>query len=513
MDNKITLPLIAARLSKRTGISKRGCEEFVREMASLVSETLAAGESVKVANLGSFRLVDVEARASIDVATGEQIEIPGHRKVVFTPDKSLADEINAPFAPFEPMEIPEEASAALLGALESQSPAPELPESATEPAGATEGARVASADSIAQVEQALEKSESSDMVSGETLDAEPSLDDYAIEDEEMGENAEGEAPDAKAGNEGEIANEPLNEEHPNEPLNEGHPNEPLSGEVLADSKSEDISDEHRSEDISAERDNQGVSAEPQAEEARKEPQSERKSELRMEEDNYPSRPRRRTADSKEHRGPQFEETRRKIRFGWGFIVGFACCLVAFGIGAAIYFFALVDRTGSSEPAAYVPPIVADEPGLSLEEGNASEEESVPVVSASTAAPNAEGRAQVPTQPSDSQSAQAYQSAQDSQASQGSQGSRVAQLSSNQAITDTITRTRYLTTMAKQYYGNYNLWPYIYMENQSFLGHPDRIKPGTKVVVPPLSKYGVDPKDPAQIEKARKMGVEIYNRFK
>lgn len=67
--------------------------------------------------------------------------------------------------------------------------------------------------------------------------------------------------------------------------------------------------------------------------------------------------------------------------------------------------------------------------------------------------------------------------------------------SDQKVYDTITKTRYLTTMAQDHYGNFNFWPYIYKENQSILGHPDRIKPGTKVVVPPLSKYGVKVSNP------------------
>ena len=68
-------------------------------------------------------------------------------------------------------------------------------------------------------------------------------------------------------------------------------------------------------------------------------------------------------------------------------------------------------------------------------------------------------------------------------------------------------------MAKDHYGNYNLWPIIYEENKAFLGHPDRIRPGTRVVVPPLSKYGVDPDNPEDIARAKKKGVEIYARYK
>jgi nucleoid DNA-binding protein len=85
--------------------------------------------------------------------------------------------------------------------------------------------------------------------------------------------------------------------------------------------------------------------------------------------------------------------------------------------------------------------------------------------------------------------------------------------SDRKVYDTISKTRYLTTMAKDHYGNYNLWPIIYEENKSFLGHPDRIRPGTQVVIPPLSKYGVDPSNPADVAKAKKKGVEIYSRYK
>ncbi|MDE5872060.1 MAG: HU family DNA-binding protein [Muribaculaceae bacterium] len=91
-------------------------------------------------------------------------------------------------------------------------------------------------------------------------------------------------------------------------------------------------------------------------------------------------------------------------------------------------------------------------------------------------------------------------------------SEVPTAPSDAVVYDTISTTRYLTTMAKTHYGNFNLWPYIYEENKAILGHPDRIRPGTPVVIPKLSKYGVDPKNKDDIEKAKKMGVEIYARY-
>lgn len=81
------------------------------------------------------------------------------------------------------------------------------------------------------------------------------------------------------------------------------------------------------------------------------------------------------------------------------------------------------------------------------------------------------------------------------------------------IYDTVSTTRYLTTIAREHYGNYNFWPYIYLENESILGHPDRITPGTRIVVPDLAKYGVDPQNKEDVKTAKQKGVEIYARFK
>lgn len=78
--------------------------------------------------------------------------------------------------------------------------------------------------------------------------------------------------------------------------------------------------------------------------------------------------------------------------------------------------------------------------------------------------------------------------------------------------DKVTTTRYLTTMAREYYGNHEFWPYIYEENKAKLGDPNRTIPGTMVIVPSLRKYGVNPKNPADIEKAKIMGREILDRY-
>lgn len=78
--------------------------------------------------------------------------------------------------------------------------------------------------------------------------------------------------------------------------------------------------------------------------------------------------------------------------------------------------------------------------------------------------------------------------------------------------DKVTPSRFLIMMAREYYGNGDFWVYIYEENKAKLGHPDRITPGTTVLIPTLKKYGVDPGKPADVEQAKRLAKEVYSRY-
>lgn len=79
--------------------------------------------------------------------------------------------------------------------------------------------------------------------------------------------------------------------------------------------------------------------------------------------------------------------------------------------------------------------------------------------------------------------------------------------------DTISHNKFLTTMARKYYGEMIFWVYIYEENKDRLSHPDRISPGTVVRIPDAAKYGIDRDNPQSTADARAKAVEIYGRFK
>lgn len=81
------------------------------------------------------------------------------------------------------------------------------------------------------------------------------------------------------------------------------------------------------------------------------------------------------------------------------------------------------------------------------------------------------------------------------------------------ITDTVTASRYLTTLSRKYFGDFRFWIYIYEENKAKIDNPDRITPGTVVVIPEKEKYGIDSSNPESIRKAELLIREYYNSHK
>ena len=142
MNEKITLQDLINLFGEKQGMSKKDAELFVRSLFDLIEEALATEKYVKVKGFGTFKLTEVDSRESVNVNTGERIEIQGHTKVSFTPDTTMKDLINKPFAHFEtvilndgvefedtPVEVPE-----TLDTLEVIAPVVETPEVVEVPA-------------------------------------------------------------------------------------------------------------------------------------------------------------------------------------------------------------------------------------------------------------------------------------------------------------------------------------------------------------------------------------------
>lgn len=379
MENKISASGLAAMLAIATGKQHKLCEDFVTHLFSIVEEELEKGESVRIKGFGTFKLVDVEPRKSVNVVTGEDYEIPGHRKVTFVAGKELASLVNAPFGVFEAVEIADE-----IPTDDFDGDVEVCPEAEDE--------EMPEEDSPVQHKLATEaEAEDSKMVAD--VKAEP-------------ENGESESDDPASGQAAEEA---------------------VSNAEESGLKAEDVGSATE-EAVSATED----------------------------EDDSPEL----MANGK---GMEEESFWKRYRFIIGFVAGICASLLIGWVAVSV--------AGYFEPAPTSPEKV-----VVVEETEVAKM-AEPSNEAEVADP------EVPTAPTE------------------------------EPVYDTVTTTRYLTTIAQEHYGNFNLWPIIYEENASILGHPDRIRPGTRVVVPPLSKYDVNPDDKEQIKAIKQKGNAIYARYR
>ena len=98
---KLTINHIASVLVEKNGIAPKDAEQFVAAMFDVIQEGLENDKQVKVRGLGTFKIVDVEPRESVNVNTGERVLIKGHSKISFTPDASMKEMVNKPFSQFD----------------------------------------------------------------------------------------------------------------------------------------------------------------------------------------------------------------------------------------------------------------------------------------------------------------------------------------------------------------------------------------------------------------------------
>lgn len=105
MITKAKIEDLADAVAKRTQVAPEEALNFVTEMFNLIAEALGTEKLVKVRGIGTFKLLMVDDRESVDVNTGRRIVIPGHNKISFTPDPVLRDEVNKPFADFASVEV------------------------------------------------------------------------------------------------------------------------------------------------------------------------------------------------------------------------------------------------------------------------------------------------------------------------------------------------------------------------------------------------------------------------
>ena len=120
VKNKISLQELAEFMTAADEtLDKKTCEAFARTLFEVVEEALLTDKFVKVKGFGTFKLVAVSDRESVNINTGERFQIEGHTKVSFIPDNTLKEEINRPFAHFETIDLSDETEQAELDAIDA----------------------------------------------------------------------------------------------------------------------------------------------------------------------------------------------------------------------------------------------------------------------------------------------------------------------------------------------------------------------------------------------------------
>lgn len=98
---RLSMQELAAVLVTKSGLKKKDAERFASVMFEVVKDGLAEDRQVKIKGLGTFKVIEIDSRESVDVNTGERVLIEGHDKITFMPDATMKEIVNKPFSQFE----------------------------------------------------------------------------------------------------------------------------------------------------------------------------------------------------------------------------------------------------------------------------------------------------------------------------------------------------------------------------------------------------------------------------
>lgn len=129
---KISIQEVAKILIDKYGLTAAEAENFVASIFEVVQNGLDSDKQVKIKGLGTFKIIGVEARESVNVNTGERVLIDSHGKITFTPDATMKELVNKPFSQFDTVILGEEIE------LEPQKPVNAEPDSEKEEGGTSD---------------------------------------------------------------------------------------------------------------------------------------------------------------------------------------------------------------------------------------------------------------------------------------------------------------------------------------------------------------------------------------
>ncbi len=220
---KLYLNDLASVLIEKHKLTKQEASRFLTAIVEVIHDAVATDKQVKVKGLGTFKVIEVDARESVNVNTGERFIIDGHQKLTFTPDNTMKELVNKPFSQFETVILNDNVT------FEEASPDPsegeeEEPVEELEPVQTEEPAVISS---LFQTEKPAQEEEPSEEepAEEETAEEEPTEEEPTEEEPAEEEPAEVEPAKKDSENEEPAKENPTDEEPAKEDSAEEEPSE------------------------------------------------------------------------------------------------------------------------------------------------------------------------------------------------------------------------------------------------------------------------------------------------
>lgn len=464
MSEKINSKELAKLMASHPGVSLQASNAFLEAFQDVFEEALLRDKVVKINGVGTFKLVWHAPRKSVNVRTGDEMEIAGHYKISFLPDGDWNTKVNEPMAHLEAVELPGEGDVITVPTdtvedIDSEMPLEEnggkaddyvlpmehLNEQVTEVKSLLAGIMGDSANMTSEPDESFEVAE-----------VQESIEENAVEEDSVAEETiEINIPQIKEVSDLVSEIQAVPEIESNVEPNQEQTVDDVSDELPEESEVVEVLPEAQQEEPVVE-----TVAEKQMEEteAKDDSVKEEKPQVPREQDNEPQEP-----------------TKHKTRV-WPWLVGVLCLLVVAGLG--YYFYNTYYTGGNNVPEN----LIAEEPVEPVDSlVNVAEETVEEVVYDSTYYFPPETGYEVYDIPRKYTDYIAYR---------------------------TVTSEDRLVTLALQYYGHKFFWVYIYEANRDVLSHPDKLTVGQQLKIPQIDTSLIDTGNSELMEYVKKLG-DVY----
>ena len=90
-----TKTIVAAQIAANFDITKKLANEMITDVYNIIATAVAAGEDVKIGNVGTIKQVTRAARTGHNPSTGAKLEIPAKKTLKFKPFANIKTALNS----------------------------------------------------------------------------------------------------------------------------------------------------------------------------------------------------------------------------------------------------------------------------------------------------------------------------------------------------------------------------------------------------------------------------------